>query len=161
MHSAQNHVRREVPRDYRKRGVSCSRRSGPRRACSGALASELQRGVCVWAVVALLLLRRGPGRKHDRPIVLTDWQRHVVDRWPVQLLRGLIHSDGRRFQNTGRCNWSCPRCSFTNDSYDVRQIYGKTCEQLARVGPPFGKYTLHVSRKADVSILDRFIGPKR
>ncbi|PZS14554.1 MAG: hypothetical protein DLM64_01470, partial [Solirubrobacterales bacterium] len=33
----------------------------------------------------------------------------LVERWPEQLVRGLIESDGCRFQNTGRGNWSWPR----------------------------------------------------
>ena len=41
----------------------------------------------------------GPGRKHERPIVLADWQRAIVDRHTEQFLRGLIHSDGCRTVN--------------------------------------------------------------
>lgn len=48
--------------------------------------------------------QHGPGKKQDRDIELTDWQRVLVDRWPEHLLRGLIHSDGHRFINTGRGN---------------------------------------------------------
>ena len=39
------------------------------------------------------------GRKHERPIVLADWQREIVDRFPEAFLRGLIHSDGCRCVN--------------------------------------------------------------
>ena len=42
----------------------------------------------------------GPGRKHDRPIVLTDWQRAIVDRQPRALpAAALIHSDACRTVN--------------------------------------------------------------
>jgi hypothetical protein len=41
--------------------------------------------------------------------VLEDWQHELVARSPDLLLRGLIHSDGCRFINTGR-NWTNPRC---------------------------------------------------
>lgn len=47
-----------------------------------------------------LFPQHGPGKKHLRPIVLTEWQRTLVKRRPEQLLRGLIESDGCRFQNT-------------------------------------------------------------
>jgi len=47
---------------------------------------------------ACLFPQHGPGRKHEREIALTAWQRCLVARWPALLLRGLIHSDGCRFQ---------------------------------------------------------------
>lgn len=43
--------------------------------------------------------QHGPGRKHERAIVLEPWQQDVVDRYPRPLLRGLIHSDGWRGDN--------------------------------------------------------------
>jgi hypothetical protein len=43
--------------------------------------------------------QHGPGRKHDRPIVLEPWQREIVDAFPREFLRGLIHSDGCRTVN--------------------------------------------------------------
>jgi hypothetical protein len=45
--------------------------------------------------------QHGPAKKHERPIYLADWQHALVDRWPKELVRGLIHSDGHRFRNTG------------------------------------------------------------
>jgi len=64
-----------------------------------------------WKSWPFLFPEHGPGRKHERVIALTYWQEKLVDRWPDQLLRGLINSDGCRFQNTGT-NWSWPRyCS--------------------------------------------------
>lgn len=108
-----------------------------------------------------LLPQHGPGRKHSRPIVLTDWQLELVKRWPGQLLRGLIHSDGCRFENTGRGNWSCPRYSFNNKSPDILGIFCFACEQLDLHWTASGKRTIYVSRKADVAKLDEFIGPKR
>ena len=50
-----------------------------------------------------LFPQHGPGKKHLRRIVLTRWQERSVRRAPELLLRGLIHSDGCRFVNTGRC----------------------------------------------------------
>lgn len=108
-----------------------------------------------------LFPQHGPGKKHDRPIVLADWQLRLVDRWPEQLLRGLVHSDGHRFQNTGRCNWSCPRYGFNNKSADIRSIFCQACERLGVHWTASRPYTIYVSRKADVARLDEFIGPKR
>ena len=113
-----------------------------------------------WRCWPCLLPQHGPGKKHHRVIRLTGWQaRHVIAR-PDQLLRGLIESDGCRFQNTGR-NWSCPRYSFTNHSADIREIFCHACDLLGLRWTASGKHTIYVSRKADVATLDSFIGPKR
>lgn len=68
-----------------------------------------------------------PGKKHHRPIVLATWQERLVRDHPRLLLRGLIQSDGCRFQNTGR-KWSHPRYGFYNFSPDIRAIFCRACE---------------------------------
>ena len=105
-----------------------------------------------------LFPQHGPGKKHLRPIVLTDWQKALVDRDPRLLLRGLIHSDGYRFMNTGR-GWRSPRYGFTNLSPDIRRIFTDACDRLGLRWTTSG-YVVYVSRKADVAALDGFIGPK-
>jgi Helix-turn-helix domain len=105
-----------------------------------------------------LFPQHGPGRKHERPIVLVDWQRELLHNHPEALLRGLIHSDGCRFINTGR-NWRHARYSFSNNSADIRRIFTDTCDALGlhwTTAPD----TVYVSRKRDVARLDEFIGPK-
>jgi hypothetical protein len=103
--------------------------------------------------------QHGPGRKHERTIELADWQDALVARWPEQLLRGLIHSDGCRFENTGT-KWCWPRYSFKQVSADIRDIFCCTCDRLG-VNWTEATDTIYVSRKHDVAILDQFIGPKR
>ena len=105
-----------------------------------------------------LLPQHGPGKKHLRPIVLEDWQRELVERSPGLLLRGLIHSDGCRFVNTGR-NWSNPRYAFSNRSADILGIFCEACD-LIGVHWTAAPHTVYVSRKADVAWLDDIIGPK-
>jgi hypothetical protein len=102
--------------------------------------------------------QHGPGKKHLRPIRLADWQQRHVRRVPHLLLRGLIHSDGCRFTNTGR-QWRNPRYSFTNLSQDIRSIFCQACDLLGLRWTTSG-VTVYVSRKADVEVLDRFVGPK-
>ena len=102
--------------------------------------------------------QHGPGMKHQRRIELLDWQRTLVRRDPELLLRGLIHSDGCRFTNTGT-NWICPRYAFSNASDDIRRIFCDACDLLG-VRYTFAPRTVYVSRKTDVEVLDRFIGPK-
>ncbi|HEV3473960.1 MAG TPA: hypothetical protein VG602_01140 [Actinomycetota bacterium] len=107
-----------------------------------------------------LFPQHGPGKKHLRRIVLTDWQKRLVERTPELLLRGLIHSDGCRFMNTGRGGWRCPRYSFTNYSPDIRRIFTDACDLLDLRWTTASGTTVYVSRKADVDKMDRFIGPK-
>jgi len=105
-----------------------------------------------------LFPQHGPGLKHRRHIALAEWQELLVHRSPDRLLRGLIHSDGCRFINTGR-RWRHPRYSFSNRSEDILGIFRETCDRLG-VHWTVAPGNVYVSRKADVARLDGFIGPK-
>jgi hypothetical protein len=107
-----------------------------------------------------LFPQHGAGPKYARPIILTDWQLELVNRWPDELLKGLIQSDGRRFQNTGRCGWSHPRYSFSQVSEDIREIFCYACDLMGLHWTKAGKRTIYISRKADVAKLDEFTGAK-
>jgi hypothetical protein len=106
-----------------------------------------------------LFPQHGPGKKHARSIELAPWQRQIVGASPQLLLRGLIHSDGCRFINTGR-NWSHARYAFYNLSADIRAIFCDACD-LLDIHWTSSRNTIYVSRKADVARMDAFIGPKR
>jgi hypothetical protein len=107
-----------------------------------------------------LLPQHGPGKKHTRSILLEPWQWRLVERSPGLMLRGLIHSDGCRFENTGRGGWRSPRYAFDNLSTDIRAIFCRTCELLGARWTSSGT-RIYVSGKADVARLDAFVGPKR
>jgi hypothetical protein len=111
-----------------------------------------------WKAWACLFPQHGPGRKHHRRIELVQWQRELVAQHPELLLRGLVHSDGCRFINTGR-QWRHPRYSFSNRSEDILGIFRDACDHLDLHWTNAG-HTVYVSRKADVAVLDGFIGPK-
>lgn len=107
----------------------------------------------------LLFPQHGPGKKHHRTIVLKDWQQEIVMGAPHVLLRGLIHSDGCRFMNTGRNGWRSPRYAFSNRSADIRSIFCDACDRMG-IRWTVAPHTVYVSRKADVARLDEVIGPK-
>ena len=113
-----------------------------------------------WKCWPCFFPQHGPGKKHERLIALTDWQLELVDRWPSQLVRGLIHSDGYRYLNTGRRGWVWPRYGFSQASDDIRGIFCYACDELGVHWTKSGERTIYVSRKADVAKLDEFIGPK-
>jgi hypothetical protein len=114
-----------------------------------------------WKSWPCLFPQHGPGPKHERSIVLTDWQLELVGRWPDQLLRGLIESDGCRFMNTGRGGWVWPRYAFSNKSQDIKEIFCAACDLMGLRWTRSGQKNIYVSRKAYVARLDEFIGPKR
>lgn len=107
-----------------------------------------------------LFPQHGPGKKHRRPIEIVDWQVEFVKAAPEQFLKGLVHSDGCRFENTGRDGWRAPRYSFSNRSDDIIALFCWACELLGLRWTE-SKNTIYVSRKADVARMDEFIGPKR
>jgi hypothetical protein len=110
----------------------------------------------------------GAGRRHERPIVLADWQRAVVDRHPQQFLRGLIHSDDCRTVNrfktklpSGRiAEYEYPRYFFSNLSADIRGLFCEYCERLGIRWTQSNHRNISVSHRRSVAILDGFIGPK-
>jgi hypothetical protein len=90
-----------------------------------------------------------------------------VERYPGAFLRGLFQSDGCRVTNwTVRTVAGTPkryeyaRYFFTNKSSDImdmcRWALGLVGARWTMPKPD----TLSVARKADVALLDEFIGPK-
>jgi hypothetical protein len=110
----------------------------------------------------------GAGRKHERAIVLADWQRAIVDEFPRPFLRGLIHSDGCRCVNrfktklpSGRvAEYEYPRYFFSNLSADIRALFCEYCERLGVRWTQSNHRNISVSHRRSVAILDGFIGPK-
>jgi hypothetical protein len=112
-----------------------------------------------WKHMPCLFPQHGPGRKHERVIMLDDWQSEIVVGHPERFLRGLIESDGCRVIN--RVNGGeYPRYMFSNRSPDIRALFVRTVEQLGLHWTTANQWGLAVSRRPDVEYLDRFIGPK-
>jgi hypothetical protein len=112
-----------------------------------------------------LFPQHGPGRKHDRAIVLTTWQRNLTHARPRHLLRGLIHSDGCRviasIRGPRERRYSYPRYYFSNRSDDIRAIFCDHLDLLAIDWTQSMPYVIQIARRRAVEAMDRFIGPKR
>lgn len=118
-----------------------------------------------------LFPQHGPGRKHERSIVLEPWQQAIVEAHPWEFIRGLIHSDGCRITNWTtrlvageRKRYEYPRYFFTNKSDDIRRLFTGVLDKLGvdwtyctRYGNP---YNISVARKASVALMDAHVGPK-
>jgi hypothetical protein len=111
-----------------------------------------------------LFPQHGPGRKHERRIVLSAWQRILVERNPEPFVRGLIHSDGCRFTNPvrhGEKLYTYPRYNFSNASADIRRLFCDACDLLGVEWRVMNARNISVARRASVARLDEFVGPKR
>ena len=76
-----------------------------------------------------LLPQHGPGKKHDRAIVLEPWQRAAGRAAPWAFLRGCIRSDGCVFINrTGK--YAYESYDFCNLSHDIRDLFAAVCESV-------------------------------
>jgi hypothetical protein len=122
---------------------------------------------CSWKHWPCLFPQHGPGRKHERPIVLEDWQRHVVEAHPAPFLRGLFHSDGCRVKNwtqklvAGELKrYDYPRWQFTNHSADIRELCCWALDLREIAWRQSNWKTISVARREAVERLDDLIGPK-
>ncbi|MET8149441.1 transcriptional regulator [Actinoplanes sp. NPDC049668] len=139
------------------------------RACGARTVGHQRRGGrddvrSFWMHWPCLLPQHGPGKKHDRPIVLTDWQQRIVDDFPDRFVRGLFHSDGCRTENrivrAGK-HYAYPRYMFVNRSADIMRLCRLSLDRMAVRWRMCSAIQLSVARRADVAILDHFVGPKR
>jgi len=103
----------------------------------------------------LLFPQHGPGPKHRRKIELAPWQAGIVDRFPREFLRGLIHSDGCRVLN--RVNGKdYPRYLFDQVSDDIRRLFCDTCNRLG-IEYTWSRWkTVSIARADSVAFLDSF-----
>jgi hypothetical protein len=102
--------------------------------------------------------QHGPGRKHERPIVLEQWQRDLLERAPWPFLRGCIRSDGCAFVNrTGR--YSYLSYDFSNCSADILGLFTDACDL---VGVGYRRYARHVriNRRGSVALMLDHVGVK-
>ena len=111
--------------------------------------------------------QHGPGPKHGRTIALEGWQLDLTRRYPAQLVRGLIHSDGSRTVNRfsvplarGPRTYEYVRYFFTNVSADIREIFRSHCELISVRCTQSNSRNLSVADRASVAILDAIAGPK-
>ncbi|WP_231921506.1 hypothetical protein [Micromonospora auratinigra] len=110
-----------------------------------------------------LFPQHGPGRKHERRIVLADWQREIVEAHPGDFLRGLYHSDGSRFANQVSVRgkrYVYPRYMFTNESTDIMGLCQWALDLLGIAWRMNRPNSLSVARREAVAALDRHVGPK-
>jgi hypothetical protein len=138
----------------------------------GRVHTRRRRGAVIveagWKSWPELFPQHGPGPKHSRTIALSSWQGSLVDTYPADFLRGLIHSDGCRAINrfsvdlrSGPRDYAYARYFFTNRSADIRALFCEQCERLGVRWTRSNDMTISVSQRRSVALLDSFVGPKR
>lgn len=120
-----------------------------------------------WKHWHCLFPQHGPGRKHERPIVLETWQERIVRAHPDDFLRGLFHSDGCRVSNWAtrvvggeRRRYDYPRWMFVNSSDDIIDLCTQSLDLVGIAWRRPRVNCIAVSRSADVARLDELIGLK-
>jgi hypothetical protein len=116
-----------------------------------------------WKTWPCLFPQHGPGRKHERRIVLESWQQDMVAAAPEAFLRALIHTDGWRGTNRVRVkgrDYEYPRYQFSNRSDDIRRLFTDACDRIGVAWRPWGRFHVSIARCEAVATLDTFIGPK-
>lgn len=114
-----------------------------------------------------MLPQHGRGKKHERPVVLQEWQEYVVEQHTREFVRGLIHSDGCRVTNwTTRMvaglkkRYEYPRYHFTNESGDIRNLFTGALDDLGIEWRYNNRNCISVAKRDSVAAMDTFVGPK-
>lgn len=106
-----------------------------------------------------LFPQHGPGKKHDRRIILEPWQQAIVDQETEEFIIGLIHSDGCRVVANDRGVMSI-RYHFSNMSEDIIGLFTAALDALDIPWTRSSKKIVSIYRKAATARLDEFVGPK-
>ena len=134
--------------------------------CRDGRGHNMQIVHCGWKRWPEFFPQYGPGRKHERPIVLAPWQQEIVDEHPWELLRGMLHSDGCRTVNrfktklpSGRvAEYAHPRWFFSNMSADILGIFTRTCEAVGVRWTKSNHRNISVAHRHSVALLDEHVG---
>jgi hypothetical protein len=115
-----------------------------------------------------LFPQHGPGKKHERRIVLEEWQKELVDKAPWAFLRGCVRSDGCVFINGTDVHRPQPyeylSYEFSNLSEDIARLFVETSETLGLL-PRIncdrrGRWAVRINRRASVALMLEHVGLK-
>ncbi|MGH3330448.1 MAG: transcriptional regulator [Nocardioidaceae bacterium] len=120
-----------------------------------------------WKHWPCLFPQHGPGRKHERELVMQPWQREIVNEHPADFLRGLFHSDGCRTRNWAtrvvageKKRYDYGRWQFVNNSEHIRTWCTEALDLLEIPWRQSSWKCVSVSTRDGVARLDELIGLK-
>ena len=113
---------------------------------------------CVISVYSSNLLELFPqhdtGLKHDRPIILKEWQKQIVDNHLMDFLKGLFYTDGSFYFSR-----NYERCNFTNKSKDIinlcsdalKKLEINHCVSMKNANTKYFAYLIQIQKKEDMA----------
>ena len=108
--------------------------------------------------LACLFPQHGPGMKHNRDIVLEEWQARILEREPWNFIQGLIRSDGCVFINrTGRYEYLS--YEFSNLSAQIRELFMDACDRVDVSYRGYRRY-VRIYRRDSVALMQEHVGMK-
>jgi hypothetical protein len=118
--------------------------------------------------LACLFPQHGPGRKHDRPIVLEAWQREHFEAAPWSFIRGCIRTDGCCFINRTDIHRPVPyeyrSYGFSNKSEDIVDLFVEACNRVGVVTrvncSARGQWDVRINRRPSVALMLEHVGLK-
>lgn len=108
--------------------------------------------------------QNGLKKKYERKIELLEWQKEIIA--PIELLKGLIHSDGCFYTEKINDKYTYERFVFSNKSIDLHDIFQKACNTLnieydfQHKGNVNFAWQTRISKKESVKKLKQIIGTK-
>jgi hypothetical protein len=108
--------------------------------------------------LSCLFPQHGPGKKHDRAILLESWQQSLVSAAPWAFLRGCIRSDGCVFVNRSG-PYEYLSYGFSNYSADILDLVEATCLAQGMRPRRYAK-AIRLNRREDVARLLEQVGVK-
>jgi hypothetical protein len=112
--------------------------------------------------------QHGPGRKHERPILLEPWQHEILESEPWAFIRACIWTDGCAFINRTDIHRPKPyeylSYDFSNKSDDIAGLFIRTCDQVGVVTRPNcnprGQWHVRINQRASVALMEERVGVK-
>lgn len=115
-----------------------------------------------------LFPQHGPGRKHEREIVLEAWQTNLLERAPWGFIRGCIRSDGCAFVNRTDVHREVPyeylSYDFSNRSEHIARLFVAACGMVGvttRLNcDSRGRWDVRINRRDSVALMLQHVGRK-
>jgi hypothetical protein len=106
--------------------------------------------------------QHGPGKKHERRIILESWQRVLVDRASLSLVRGLIRSDGCAFINRPG-PYEYLSYDFSNYPKDIVDLFVWACSRVGiatRINQHKRRWAVRINQRTSVALMEWHVGLK-
>jgi hypothetical protein len=121
------------------------------------------------AHLSCLFPQHGPGKKHDRSIILEPWQLAIVEAEPWPFIRGCIRTDGCAFINRTDVHREEPyeylSYGFCNMSADIVRLLIDACDRVdvfTRVNcDRRGRWDVRINRRPSVALMQANVGVKQ